>query len=100
MSRRTHWIEPSRYEWCEGMDPKDRRSSDQPASSNPVLGNELGGKHAPDFVVGERISLRLNYLGKSYATRAPDSIAHSPDPYARDEAGPSRAISLCHPQCP
>ena len=38
--------------------------------------------------------------GGSYATRAPNSIAHSLNPYARDDAGPSRAPSRSHPRCP
>lgn len=50
---------------------------------------------APDFVADRRV-----FLGKSYATQAPDSVAYSPDPYARDEVGPSRALLPRHLRCP
>ncbi|KAM0975583.1 hypothetical protein ACFX2I_018470 [Malus domestica] len=73
-----------------------------------------GGKQALDSIVDEMISPGLNHTtwalnpitdrmvspGRSYATRAPDSIARSPDPYAGDEAGSSRAPSRHHPRCP
>ncbi|KAM1881388.1 hypothetical protein ACFX13_003005 [Malus domestica] len=32
-------IELGGYEWYEGMDPKDRRPLDQPASSDPIPGS-------------------------------------------------------------
>ncbi|KAM1881389.1 hypothetical protein ACFX13_003006 [Malus domestica] len=73
-----------------------------------------GGKQALDSIVDGMISPGLNFTtralnlitnrmvspGRSHATRAPDSIARSPDPYAGDEAGPSRAPSRHQPRCP
>ncbi|KAM1803603.1 hypothetical protein ACFX12_029570 [Malus domestica] len=73
-----------------------------------------GGEQALDFIVGGMISLRLNHTtqalnpvtdrmvspGGSYATRAPNSIARSPDPYAGDKAGHSCAPSRHHLRCP
>ncbi|KAM2803683.1 hypothetical protein PS2_046843 [Malus domestica] len=73
-----------------------------------------GGKQALDSIVDGMISPGLNHTarvlnpitdrmvspGGSHVPRAPDSIARSPDPYAGDEAGPSRAPSHHQPRCP
>ncbi|KAM1483219.1 hypothetical protein ACFXTO_035431 [Malus domestica] len=73
-----------------------------------------GGKQALNSIVDGMISPGLNHTtralnpitdimvspGGSHVTRVPDSIARSPDPYAGDEAGPSRAPSRHRPCCP
>ncbi|TQD89488.1 hypothetical protein C1H46_024954 [Malus baccata] len=45
-------IEPGRYEWYEGMDPKDRKPSDQPASSDPIPGSRFVTTSGPISSLG------------------------------------------------
>ncbi|KAM2185679.1 hypothetical protein ACFX1Q_030656 [Malus domestica] len=73
-----------------------------------------GREQALDSIIDGMIFPRLNHTtralnpvndimvssGRSYLTRAPDSISRFPDPYAGDEAGHSRTPFRHHPRCP